>query len=187
MAPGTIWSGLSVRPHRLLPFAIARAWKKDSSSRLAHPVDSFSFAHENLMFQLSRLHVKTLHVPPCTSLSRSLRARDARSVPDNMGSTGSPSDKYRDGFILAPMVRAGTLPLRLLSSRYGADLCYTEELVDHKLLQCTRVENGMGRGCDIVNTTSYGGENICAMEMQLSSPNPINLTNHRTSRCLQRS
>lgn len=77
----------------------------------------------------------------CFSVSHCLRARDARSV-DNMGSS-SPSDKYRNGFILAPMVRAGTLPLRLLSHRYDADLCYTEELVDHKMVQCTRVENGM--------------------------------------------
>lgn len=32
------------------------------------------------------------------------------------------SDHYRNKLILAPMVRIGTLPIRLLSLRYGADL-----------------------------------------------------------------
>ena len=31
---------------------------------------------------------------------------------------------YRDKLILAPMVRAGTLPLRLLALRNGADTVY---------------------------------------------------------------
>ena len=33
---------------------------------------------------------------------------------------------YRSKVILAPMVRIGTLPIRLLSLQYGADLVYTE-------------------------------------------------------------
>ena len=41
--------------------------------------------------------------------------------------------------VLAPMVRLGTLPLRLLSLERGADLVYTEELVDAKLAASTRV------------------------------------------------
>lgn len=40
------------------------------------------------------------------------------------------------------MVRVGTLPFRLLSLRYGADLVYTEELIDWKLLKTTRKVNG---------------------------------------------
>ena len=39
------------------------------------------------------------------------------------------------------MVRASTLPLRALALQYGADFCYTEELVDKSLLQTVRVEN----------------------------------------------
>jgi tRNA-dihydrouridine synthase 2 len=48
-----------------------------------------------------------------------------------------------DGVVtmLAPMVRCGTLPLRLLSLRYGADIVYTEELIAHKLKKCTRAVN----------------------------------------------
>ena len=43
--------------------------------------------------------------------------------------------------ILAPMVRCGTLPLRLLALRYGADTVYSEEIVDKRLVKCRRVEN----------------------------------------------
>lgn len=48
---------------------------------------------------------------------------------------------YRNKNILAPMVRVGTLPMRLLALHYGADIVYTEELVDWKLLKTTRREN----------------------------------------------
>ena len=34
--------------------------------------------------------------------------------------------QYSNKVILAPMVRIGTLPTRLLASRYGADLVYSE-------------------------------------------------------------
>lgn len=44
---------------------------------------------------------------------------------------------------LAPMVRACTLPLRLLSLQYGAQkiIAYGEEIIDRKLMRCLRVEN----------------------------------------------
>jgi hypothetical protein len=41
--------------------------------------------------------------------------------------------QYRNAFVLAPMVRVGTLPMRLLALRYGADIVYSEELIDHKV------------------------------------------------------
>ena len=43
---------------------------------------------------------------------------------------------YARCLALAPMVRIGTLPSRLLALRYGADLVYTEELVDFKMVKC---------------------------------------------------
>lgn len=49
---------------------------------------------------------------------------------------------YADKLILAPMVRMGTLPLRLLSLEYGADIVYTEEIVDKKMVRTKRVVNG---------------------------------------------
>jgi tRNA-dihydrouridine synthase 2 len=48
---------------------------------------------------------------------------------------------YRDKLILAPMVRVGTLPMRLLALEYGADLVYTEEIIDWKLSKTERREN----------------------------------------------
>ena len=49
---------------------------------------------------------------------------------------------YNNKLILAPMVRIGTLPMRLLALDYGADIVYTEELIDRKLLRSIRRENG---------------------------------------------
>lgn len=41
---------------------------------------------------------------------------------------------YSNKLILAPMVRIGTLPTRLLALKYGADIVYSE--VSIKLEQC---------------------------------------------------
>ncbi|KAM3964688.1 LOW QUALITY PROTEIN: dihydrouridine synthase 2 [Aphomia sociella] len=49
---------------------------------------------------------------------------------------------YENKIILAPMVRIGTLPMRLLALRYGADIVYTEELIDWKFLRSKRKFNG---------------------------------------------
>ncbi|XP_057328239.1 tRNA-dihydrouridine(20) synthase [NAD(P)+]-like [Microplitis mediator] len=56
---------------------------------------------------------------------------------------------FDNKIILAPMVRAGTLPLRLLALDYGADIVYTEELIDFKLLRSTRQIN------DVLGTIDY--------------------------------
>ncbi|XP_068459954.1 tRNA-dihydrouridine(20) synthase [NAD(P)+]-like [Clinocottus analis] len=48
---------------------------------------------------------------------------------------------FRNITALAPMVRVGTLPMRLLALDYGADLVYCEELIDIKMAQCQRVVN----------------------------------------------
>ncbi|XP_004143428.1 tRNA-dihydrouridine(20) synthase [NAD(P)+]-like isoform X1 [Cucumis sativus] len=45
---------------------------------------------------------------------------------------------YENKFVLAPMVRVGTLPFRLLASQYGADITYGEEIIDHKMIKCER-------------------------------------------------
>lgn len=38
---------------------------------------------------------------------------------------------YADKLILAPMVRVGTLPMRLLALDFGADIVYTEVCDKH--------------------------------------------------------
>lgn len=44
----------------------------------------------------------------------------------------------REALILAPMVRASTLPLRLTSLDMGADVVFTDEIVDKRILRCER-------------------------------------------------
>jgi tRNA-dihydrouridine synthase 2 len=56
-------------------------------------------------------------------------------------------DFYANKIILAPMVRGGRTPLRTLALDYNADLVYTEELIDQKLLACTRERNGKVFSC----------------------------------------
>lgn len=54
---------------------------------------------------------------------------------------GSPIVDYQHKLILAPMVRVGILPFRALAREYGADVVYSEEIVDKKLLSSTRTVN----------------------------------------------
>lgn len=49
---------------------------------------------------------------------------------------------YCNKVMLAPMVRGSLLPMRMLALRYGADLVYTDELIDHSLLLAKRKFNG---------------------------------------------
>uniref|UniRef100_A0A4W3JQ27 Dihydrouridine synthase 2 n=1 Tax=Callorhinchus milii TaxID=7868 RepID=A0A4W3JQ27_CALMI len=56
---------------------------------------------------------------------------------------------YKNKAILAPMVRVGTLPMRLLALDYGADIVYCEELIDLKMMRCKRVVN------EVLNTIDY--------------------------------
>ncbi|KAJ7564231.1 hypothetical protein O6H91_02G008500 [Diphasiastrum complanatum] len=57
---------------------------------------------------------------------------------------------YRNKHILAPMVRVGTLPFRMLAADYGADITYSEEIVDHKLIKCYRKINESLQTVDFV-------------------------------------
>eukprot|EP00158_Paraphelidium_tribonemae_P008346 Partr_v1_DN28557_c3_g1_i3_m73483 putative Catalyzes the synthesis of dihydrouridine, a modified base found in the D-loop of most tRNAs (By similarity) len=48
---------------------------------------------------------------------------------------------YANKVMLAPMVRIGLMPMRLSALDYGADLVYTDETVDLKIIGTRRVEN----------------------------------------------
>lgn len=48
---------------------------------------------------------------------------------------------YSAKLVLAPMVRVGELPVRLLALKYGADLVWGPEIIDKKLLTCERIYN----------------------------------------------
>ena len=76
----------------------------------------------------------------CTSPHPWKHDDKCRMAANNSSEPTSPLD-YRNKVILAPMVRAGTLPLRLLAQSYGADICYTEEIIDKSINACVRIEN----------------------------------------------
>lgn len=71
------------------------------------------------------------HCPRATTMAASDLAPSAKAA----------THLFRGKTILAPMVRCGTLPLRLLALDYGADTVFTEELVDHKVKKLVRREN----------------------------------------------
>lgn len=58
---------------------------------------------------------------------------------------------YVGKLILGPMVSIGTLPMRLLALRYGADIAYTEELIDFNFKHCTRRVNNILKTIDFIN------------------------------------
>jgi tRNA-dihydrouridine synthase 2 len=50
---------------------------------------------------------------------------------------------YSNRVICGPMVRISSLPFRLLALEYGADIVFSEDLIDYRLTQCVRIENGI--------------------------------------------
>lgn len=60
---------------------------------------------------------------------------------------------YRAKFVLAPMVRIGELPTRLLALKYGADLVWGPEIIDKKLLTCERSYNDKLKTIDFLSKT----------------------------------
>jgi tRNA-dihydrouridine synthase len=99
----------------------------------------------------------TLHFPAAVAAAASPDAAASADAAPSDGSgradlswpTLSPfvaSDdwNYDGARVLAPMVRIGTLPMRLLAIEMGATMAYSEELVAKKLRNCTRVER-MGK------------------------------------------
>lgn len=64
------------------------------------------------------------------------------SHPEKIVLDRPPITDYSNKLILAPMVRVGKLPFRLIAQNEGADLVYSEELIAFKLQKCKRIENG---------------------------------------------
>lgn len=84
----------------------------------------------------------------------------------NKISKGEMSLCYKGKVILAPMVRVGTLPMRLLALKYGADIVYAEEIIDFKILKTTRIENKLLGTVDFVLTDGTVVFRTCEAEKQ---------------------
>ncbi|KAI6649331.1 tRNA-dihydrouridine(20) synthase -like [Oopsacas minuta] len=78
--------------------------------------------------------------------------------------TNQIDNRYTNKLILAPMVRMGTLPFRLLCLEYGSDIVFTEEIVDHKLIKCKRIINPVLNTIDFVDHTGCVVLRTCAVE-----------------------
>ncbi|KAI9687246.1 MAG: hypothetical protein M1822_002289 [Bathelium mastoideum] len=63
---------------------------------------------------------------------------------------------YRGKVVLAPMVRSGELPSRLLALKYGADLVWGPETVDRSLIGCTRHPNPHLSTIDFTRAVAHG-------------------------------
>lgn len=85
---------------------------------------------------------------------------------DNRISKREMSLCYKGKAILAPMVRVGTLPMRLLALKYGADIVYAEEIIDFKILKTTRIENKLLGTVDFVLTDGTVAFRTCDAEKQ---------------------
>lgn len=64
------------------------------------------------------------------------------------------NDLFLNTEILAPMVRASTTPLRILALNYGADLVYTEEIIDRAITSTDRIINNDLNTIDYVKKMS---------------------------------
>ncbi|KAG9235741.1 tRNA-dihydrouridine synthase [Amylocarpus encephaloides] len=66
---------------------------------------------------------------------------------------------YRGKMVLAPMVRSGELPSRLLALYYGADLVWGPETVDRSMIGTTRKVNEALGTIDYTRFPSHGAQN----------------------------
>ncbi|KAH7646116.1 trna-dihydrouridine synthase [Dermatophagoides farinae] len=66
--------------------------------------------------------------------------------------------------ILGPMVRIGTLPMRILALQYGADLVYTDEIIDFKLIKSKRYVNDALGTIDFVDDDGVVVFRTCSLE-----------------------
>lgn len=67
--------------------------------------------------------------------------------------------EYTGKLCLAPMVRSGELPTRIMALKYGADLVWSPEIIDRKIRTCTRIENSELGTIDFVETGKSGQKN----------------------------
>ncbi|KAG9391380.1 tRNA-dihydrouridine synthase [Carpediemonas membranifera] len=55
-----------------------------------------------------------------------------------------PAPDFSSGRYLAPMVRAGTLPMRITATQFGATACFTDVIIDQKLMRSDRHVSSIG-------------------------------------------
>ncbi|KAI0756096.1 hypothetical protein C8Q80DRAFT_1126497 [Daedaleopsis nitida] len=96
-----------------------------------------------------RLHLRRpLQSLSCRGYTNSMSRRSQPPSPDSSPRLAKrprleyeplTSEDYKNGLMLAPMVRSGALPTRLFSLKHGAKLVWGPETVDKAILHTTRV------------------------------------------------
>lgn len=76
---------------------------------------------------------------------------------------------YRGKLVLAPMVRSGECPSRLLALHYGADLVWGPETIDKALIGTTRRVNPVTNTIDFSRFSSNGSKNAAIAANQRES------------------
>lgn len=76
---------------------------------------------------------------------------------------------YRGKIVLAPMVRSGECPSRLLALKYGADLVWGPETIDKALIGTTRRENPGTKTIDFTRLSSNGSKALAVNSDQRES------------------
>ncbi|KAJ5668419.1 tRNA-dihydrouridine(20) synthase [Penicillium maclennaniae] len=81
---------------------------------------------------------------------------------------------YRGKIVLAPMVRSGELPSRLLALKYGADLVWGPETIDRAIIGCQRQVNPRNGCIEFTRMPSNGGRpDIVSKESVIYRLDPI--------------
>ena len=82
---------------------------------------------------------------------------------------------YRGKIVLAPMVRSGELPSRLLALKYGADLAWGPETVDRSMIGTTKRFNPVTSTIDFTRPPSNSGraQNITQKDSLIYRLHPI--------------
>ncbi|KAI8824140.1 uncharacterized protein EV422DRAFT_550000 [Fimicolochytrium jonesii] len=96
---------------------------------------------------------------------------------DTKSNSALPLD-YRGKLILAPMVRVGTMTMRLLALKYGADIVYSPETVDKRLIKSKRVVNELLGTIDYIEqdaktlTLRFHPSELSRLVVQLGTGDP---------------
>lgn len=86
-------------------------------------------------------------------------SRARNSLPKYLFANSNKMPEYAGKLCLAPMVRSGELPTRLMALKYGADLVWSPEIIDRKIRTCTRVENKELGTVDFIETGKNNAKN----------------------------
>lgn len=90
---------------------------------------------------------RTVTLPAEEAAAVDARVAAEMQLPVELPQTYAYELDYRDKLVLAPMVRSGSLPMRLLSLYYGAGLVWGPEIVDKAIIGAERtVDRGSWRG-----------------------------------------